>query len=320
MSKPFPLWGPCPTCGMPFRSRYEKKFCSMSCYTSSSEFLERIRSQAKRACDASVRAQGIEPTNGETVVCLECGEEMWNRPSQIGKRKFCSKTCYRIFMVKRFDRFIANPERIALPQNYDEFLTGQILNCLVDGCDWKGHRLSMHMNLFHGIAKREFKKAAGFNLKSGIVSAPEREALVKTALNFPIRGAGLLPGKGGARPKDGYRSREGAEHWNKSRAIAEITAERPKRICRGCGKRFIQSGVFGKAIYCGVSCRDESYAKQVRQRTKELSCDVCGSEFKGTSVQERRQSRGLPITCSMECRQRRAGRIARGTWVELEKA
>ena len=62
--------------------------------------------------------------------------------------------------------------KIALPQAFDEFLTSDVLPCLVEGCDWKGHHLSMHMNQTHGVTAENFKKLAGFNLGSGIVSAP----------------------------------------------------------------------------------------------------------------------------------------------------
>ena len=92
-------------------------------------------------------------------------------------------------MAKRFDRWIANPQTLALPQAYDEFLTGEELPCLVEGCNWRGQWLSLHMNYTHGVPADEFKRAAGFNLKSGIISGPMREALAQ-------RPQSLAPGQG----------------------------------------------------------------------------------------------------------------------------
>jgi len=148
--------GPCPTCGKTFESRYRgKKYCTLECYSKSPELLERLKLKHIRT--------------GENTTCIECGKEFYVKKSrsQRGSGKYCSTICYRKFMEKRFDRWIASPEKLSLPQNYDEFLTLQELPCLVEGCEWRGNFLSLHMNFTHGIARREFKKIAGFNLKSG---------------------------------------------------------------------------------------------------------------------------------------------------------
>jgi hypothetical protein len=109
--------------------------------------------------------------------CLKCGKEFHARESE--RKKYCNEICRRQYMAERFDRWIASPETIALPQNYDEFLTQEKLPCLVDGCNFEGHKLSLHMNLTHGVTEREFKKLAGFNLSSGITSLPLKKRNMK---------------------------------------------------------------------------------------------------------------------------------------------
>ena len=59
-------------------------------------------------------------------------------------------------MNKRYDRQIASPDKLQLPQGYDGCLDREQLNCLVDGCGWVGKHLSTHMNIAHGIKADEF--------------------------------------------------------------------------------------------------------------------------------------------------------------------
>lgn len=316
----------CPTCGMPFQSRSPKRFCSLSCYTTSEEFLARVRAQSLKANAASQRARGFEPSLGVTAKCLECNKDIHVKPSQ-RKHRYCSRVCYRKYLAKRFDRFIANPERIALPQNYDEFLTGELLNCLVDGCFWKGHTLSQHMNLTHGVPAQQFKRMAGFNLSSGIVSVSLQQSLSERAIAqggaehmASFRGDAIVASKK-AQQEEGrtiYRSREASEHWKKGRLLTTVTPV--GRVCKGCGREFAQNMPFGRALFCGKDCRAVSYSKQASIKQFPLVCDVCGGPFEGTADQKRRAAKALPVMCSMECRQRRAGRLARGTWIKGECA
>ena len=310
--------GPCPTCGLMFQSRGDKKFCSLPCYVASARFVDMQQRAAKLGTAARKRGAGTENLTGEWVPCLECGTDVYRKPSEISTRKYCSTSCYRKYMTKRFDRFIANPERIALPQNYDEFLTGDLLNCLVDDCGWKGHHLSLHMNQAHGITADQFKKMAGFNLGSGIISQPLRDTLEAR----PLRGVALPEYEHDTKPPQPngrYISREAMEHRHKIRALklAEYGGE-INRACRGCGKSFAQTTPFGRAIYCSEPCRDFDYKKKICAKDKDLVCDCCGLPFKGTRQQELRAQKKLPIACCYECRQRRAGRLSRGTWVTLD--
>lgn len=259
--------GPCPTCGETFRSKTSKIFCSLKCYTKSDRFKE-VQSQAtlKAATGktpAQLRAQEAQKT-GKMIPCLECGVDVYRKPSDKGK--YCSKTCYRAYLAKRFDRWVANPKAINLVQCYDEFLNGNELECPVDGCGWVGHALSNHMNFAHGVTADEFKRASGFNLSTGVVSKPMRESLEARDRT----GIAVLPPKN---PKTnrkglrGYVSREALEHKAKSRAMASSDTG-PTRKCRGCGQEFQQSTIFGKAKYCSIECRTESYAKEKRAKAK----------------------------------------------------
>jgi hypothetical protein len=141
--------------------------------------------------EKSAALRGVEIGKRMETVCMNCGAKMTLLPSaahgymrttgyhagRISKTKFCRKLCWRQWQAARFDRHVANPETLALPQDYDEFLTKDELPCLVGGCEWTGKNLSIHMNHAHGITKDEFKALGGFNVTTGVVSASCYERL-----------------------------------------------------------------------------------------------------------------------------------------------
>jgi len=96
-----------------------------------------------------------------------------------------------------------------------------------------------------------------------------------------------------------YISKESTEHQIKSRAIQ--TAPGPKRTCIGCGKGFRQTTRFGKTLYCTASCRDNFYAQQKKEATKNrykhLICLGCRKEFQKT-----KQFGMPPLYCTTLCR------------------
>ncbi len=266
--RPKPQYGPCPTCGNMFESRIPKIFCSMACYVASSKFKEMLKDNRDTA--AVTHAKRLEEYRAaNAITCKECGNEFYALPS--AKRRFCNSRCYRAYFAKRFDRWVASPERIALPQGFDEFLTQQELPCLVDGCEWIGHNLSLHMNTTHGITADDFKRAAGFNLQTGVVSSTLSEAMSERA---PV-GIALNPkcpeptlGR-----KRGYLSLESKEHHAKARALA---GEGPPRICQVCRTDFRQSTIFGRAKYCSKKCQTKAMAAHRQQRMSASDQRVSG--------------------------------------------
>ena len=277
------LAGPCKTCGKMFESRIDKMFCSMDCYTKSKQFMDMLAENRKKIMpeapelSAAMRAQiAAKLQKGQNVQCLECGAEFYQKRPSKGKpaRKFCSTICYRSYLAKRFDRWVANPEGMALPQCYDEFLDREELACVVEGCDWKGKHLTLHMNQAHGVRADEFKRAAGFNLSTGVIAKPLAEALrerevvgVAANMDDADRAAALaLSQEALAANQIRYRSLEGREHAKKARAML---GPGPQRTCSGCGKVFQQSTPMGKALYCSRECRDNAYAEQRRASAKQ---------------------------------------------------
>ena len=276
------LAGPCKTCGKMFESRIDKMFCSMDCYTKSDQFKEMLAENRKKIIpeapelSAAMRAQIAEKLKkGQDVPCLECGTEFYQKRPSKGKpaRKFCSTTCYRSYLAKRFDRWIANPEGLALPQCYDEFLDREELACVVEGCDWHGQWLTLHMNQAHGVRAEEFKRAAGFNLSTGVIAKPLAQALcqranVGVALNQDGTALDLALAvlASGQKTNIRYRSLEGREHAKKARAM---WGPGPMRQCEGCGKVFQQSTPAGRALYCSPDCRDAHYAEERRSKAKQ---------------------------------------------------
>ena len=264
--------GPCPTCGKEFQSKTKnKRFCSLDCYTKSDELLSRL------AANSALQAMEWK--------CHHCGEDATR------KRKFCNDFCRRRFFAERFDRFIANPEVIALPQNFDEFLNKDELPCLIKGCEWIGVGLSHHVNFYHGIEPDKFREMVGFNKGTALmgVAARQRRSEVMhdlidngviTPCTFPIEQCSKV--RGGVRL-------EGAEHWKKAMAInggmqklisagakrakslegrklSSETAKRtheqmPKitRVCQECSKQYeTPQNHKNRSKYCGLKCRNAS--------------------------------------------------------------
>ena len=269
------LAGPCKTCGKMFESRVDKMFCSMDCYIKSDQFRDM---QSKHwALSDEVKAKiSAKLKKGKDVTCLECGAEFYQKPSGKGHpaRKFCNTTCYRAYMAKRFDRWVANPESMALPQCYDEFLDSEELACVVEGCDWKGKHLTLHMNQAHGVRADEFKRAAGFNLTTGVIAKPLAEALrERQVVGFAANTDDAERAAARALAQDAlaanpirYRSLEGREHAKKARAML---GPGPQRTCKVCGKVFQQSTSMGRALYCSLKCREIAYAEQRHQGAKQ---------------------------------------------------
>lgn len=292
-----PLYGPCPTCGARFYSRVPKTFCSVDCYVRSDRFRQIVAERGDRLRgrprpEARVR---------ETRACLECGSQFSVIPSR--PNKFCSRNCYHVYMAKRFDRNVASPGTIEIGQGYDEFLSEPLLRCPIPGCDWEGHWLSLHVNYAHAIVAEDFKRAAGFNLKQGLISFEMREVLERRQPRGVATTADFRINPHGYRERGGYVSLQDREAKKKLRALrqAEYDAGPPSvRTCDGCGTDFPQPSAFGRMKFCSVKCRSAFYAR--RCRCGEAPCVVCGTAFLLTKPQAKRHAAGLLVVCSNACR------------------
>lgn len=260
-STPVPNRGACGGCGEKFYSRRDAKFCGMKCYTGSTQFSNMLAdSRAKSMTPESIAKRAKMLRRGEVNPCLECGADVYIKKSDLNK-KFCNKGCYRTYMAKRFDRQIASPDQMTLPQGYDAFLDRDELNCLIIGCDWTGKHLSIHMNSAHGIQANDFKRAAGFNKGTGVVSKDVAQALRDRALQgvaMDCAAWGTSEAIKAMINRIIYNSTESAEHRAKARALV---INCPTRTCNGCGCVFSQSTPFGKTLYCTKECRDNAYSK-----------------------------------------------------------
>lgn len=296
LRKPMPTHGPCPTCGNMFESRTSKIFCSQSCYGASATFAAMREANVVKAARSTAKNME-EFRERNTIHCLECDAPFYHPPAK--RKRFCSNLCSRTYMAKRFDRWVASPERIALPQNFDEFLTQNELPCLVEGCGWVGRSLSGHMNQAHGVPAHEFKRAAGFNIGTGVISAELSAELsqrpnVGVGLNCHDRSS-LTTNP----PTRRYISLEAREHQRKARLMQ---TGGPVRTCAGCSKSFQQSTAFGKAQYCSRECRDTAYAAMKSKRQSPMTCANCRSDFLGNYQQSLRLAKGRPVACSIACR------------------
>jgi hypothetical protein len=289
--------GPCPECGKHFESRYVKTYCGMKCYLKSPTFKAQLQANNdKKKKEAEVKG-----------TCLQCGVEFSAKASL--KKKFCSRNHYRTYFAERFDRWIASPQAVALPQAYDEFLTLDELPCLIEGCDWHGSHLGQHLNFAHGIPADQFKKLAGFNKNTGLVTP----ALSQAIASRPHLAFASLPPGAFEKAMQAQKARRGVsleakEHLAKARALAGEEAKPKARTCRGCGKPFQQEHHFGAKQYCTLECRSAYYARNLPYVT--LVCSECGETFQTQSKdQQRRSAAGLPVFHSKTCRQKRNGRF-----------
>lgn len=265
----------CVMCGREFMAiQRVKKYCSMKCYTSSPETLERLRALNERA------------KNQVTRQCSRCGAAITRKRSCcISTRwSFCNKVCYREFLVARFDSFILTPkpEDLDLIQNFDEFFSQHEIRCPVPGCGWFGLRLGMHARIVHGYEATSLKDAMGCNAHTGLVSATEHLALSARAIGLGV-GDNLVPGEAGRSfgISGHHPSREAKEHSAKARALLG-----PEAFSRP----------MGSATRNKIAARlRESWAQRIPKPTL---CD-CGATFgskhprqkKCPSCRKRRRSR-----------------------------
>lgn len=257
-----PSAGPCRKCGKMFHTyRKNAMFCSMDCYTSSAQFIAFAKAsppplsdetRAKRAATAAKKLP--------RVPCPACGAPVVPVKNKGTLRKYCNRSCYRAYMAQRFDRWIADPHDISTLQGYDAFLDTEELPCLVTGCGWVGRHLGLHVNLAHGISATEFKRAAGFNLHTGLVGKEVSQKMRDAAHNRPNLGAslGIWQDRVSGTIRS-YVSREGTEHRKKY--FAERTGSGPSRTCCGCSTVFVQATPSGHRKFCSVPCRTENYKR-----------------------------------------------------------
>jgi hypothetical protein len=229
---PGALIGPCKHCGKMFESKTAKLYCSMRCYTQSEQF-RLMREENSKLTDEKKAKISETLRKGEIASCLECGAEFYQKPESASRKakKFCGSPCYRSYLAKRFDRWIANPEGLALPQCYDEFLDREELACIITGCSWHGKHLTLHVNQAHGVTSDEFKRAAGFNLSTGVIAKSLAQAysarnLVGVATQSDVEKLAALQ-LALAHPAINTRwSLEAREHRAKERALRTPRGER----------------------------------------------------------------------------------------------
>lgn len=262
--------GPCPTCKELFQSKTKnKRFCSLDCYVKSEELLSRLAANsAKQAMEWK---------------CHHCGSDAPR------KRKFCNDFCRRRFFAERFDRFVANPEGIALPQNFDEFLNKDELPCLIEGCEWTGVGLSHHVNFHHGIEPDKFREMVGFNRGTGLMGVAARQSRSKTMHELIEKGVikpCAFPIEKCSKERKSLRL-EGAEHWKKAMVISggmqklktaaadrsrspegrKLASETAKRtheqmpkitlVCQKCGRQYeTPKNQKNRSKFCELKCRN----------------------------------------------------------------
>lgn len=284
----------CKKCGEKFRTRdKDKMYCNLKCYTSSDQFKAMQLENGKKYAESRTgrpMGQLVEWT------CLQCAvtKEVSARYSQ---RKFCGKSCYRAYMADRFDRFIANPESVSLPQCYDEFLDREELPCLIEGCDWVGKFLSTHVNYSHGITAEKFKEMAGFNRKTGLVSKDVSTAMserMKVRAANGIDGASSFATNGIRHiTKPGQIRLEGREHIAKSFSLGTKDKLR-------AGLEAYKKNNPGWKDEIGQKRKKEIADRSGAFARVECKCTICGSGFQGTIA----QSRSDVAICSNVCKSR----------------
>ena len=303
-----PYTGVCPTCGKAFGSRRPKVFCGLRCYIDSPQLKAQLMAQHSKATAAAIlKKTGEDRKPNVEIACLNCGVKRIVNPSEAKRRKYCNALCYRQYMAGRFDRWIASPQAIALPQAFDEFLSQESLPCLVDGCNWEGKRLGNHVNFAHGISAEEFKRAAGFNLKTGLVTPEMFQKLSERPhihLAFMDEASEAARARGRQPPPvRRYRSLEGAEHSAKARALLTAgPSTKSPQICIACGAEFQPGPLDVNIKYCSIECRERWYKANRDALKFWLQCAKCLKDFEGSLDQQRRFERGHQVFCGRSCK------------------
>lgn len=215
----------CPVCGATFYTFSDRTYCSRECYVKSDVF----RLARKEFAEKMIR-QRLEST------CLQCGKVMsfiralgrvYVRPTgkKSNPKKFCSRSCARLFFAARFDRASAAYPLIECPESYDEFLSQERLPCLVEGCDWFGKHLSIHINHAHGITASQLKAWAGFNRSTGVVCLSTLQAL-EARPSHGLANFDELSDPEAIRRCRGPMRPEGREHQAKGMALWRASREK----------------------------------------------------------------------------------------------
>jgi hypothetical protein len=240
----------------------------LECYAKSEELLQRLSKYNEEIA--------------KEWKCAYCGNDAPR------KRKFCNDFCRRRYFAERFDRFIANPEDIALPQNFDEFLNRDELPCLIQGCDWVGVKLGQHINIAHGITQEKFKEMVGFNRTTalmGVSAREERSRIMSKLIEEGVIEPCMFPIQEADR-KYGEVRLEGREHWKKAVVMS------------GGQSRFIAAGVaYSKTDEHRVKA-SERLKRTIKETPKiKMSCVECGSEYETLETYRNRSK-----FCGQKCR------------------
>lgn len=240
----------CATCGTSFvatSDNKERKYCSFECYTKNPNVREATRIRTAPFLAEARKRRSIEAA--EVFKCELCGVEKMRPRGKAKINRFCSQACYRLWFADRFDRWVSDPRTIGKLQGFDEFLTQETLQCLIEGCDWRGTHLGKHLNIYHGIRPEEFKRAVGFNKGTGLVPAHISKEMSERsrALGCGNPDIGVYGGTTKA-IEPGVRA-EGKEHYKKSSleawghraADSEFMGALSRRLSKLAKKRWAQA-------------------------------------------------------------------------------
>lgn len=298
-----PRVGVCKTCLAEFRSTDDRGFCSLACYSASPEANQRLRDAVGTNLRWRRERLAAMPKSLDHK-CDECGKE-FSVKRLCDRRRFCCTLCYRTWYKNRFDRWIANPQTIALPQNYDEYFSGKEMMCPVAGCRWFGRNLGAHADKSHGIPVGEMKRILGCNKSTPLVTpdVSDKLSLIAHERDLPSLGVQWKPGESGVRTEGIGNRLEAREHRRKSRMIRDLS-EKPaiEHTCEGCREKFTSEHTYSR--YCTKRCRDRFY-QTVKFKDFDLTCANCGRQFKGRGEQRRNPS----ACCGIQCRNERNAKL-----------
>lgn len=263
---------------------------------------------------------------------------MTRRVASKGKctKKFCDLTCFRKHRNNRFERNLKDPAVVAHPKSYGEFLdSGEKIACLVDGCDWMGKNLSLHMNYSHGISADDFKKAAGFNRSTGVVCRELSERMSQHSLsNCELESFHLIAPYRHPYANSQPISPEAIENRGNANAIIDLrgrgrkisatlstdanrsiarqrlrdrisSGKNTRRNCLFCSMTFLSLSV-GRSRYCSKKCQLRAREdRESRQAFCTLECSHCGKSFMASKRQASNKAHGKGIYCSAECKRSR---------------
>jgi len=195
-----------------------------------------------------------------------------------------------------------------------EYLSGDKIICLLCGKPYR--TLGRHLSRIHGVSHDEYRERYGIPWTYALCCGELSEILSGVA-NRRIASGEWKPGSDDKDFLAGLASAPHRDAPHRKEIMREAASNRrPPRArfdvlpCRMCGKAVAQPDA-GRKFYCDTDCRSRYYDDKRESNAPTVTCSLCGDDFTASYSQSLRAAKGLPVYCSLPCRQSVNGSVQR---------